>query len=186
MRLTSCVDLPAPGRRQCVYVGLEYALAHTCVFAKQSLDAIHCGRSLLPLYEVTYCRHPFSRSYGVILPSSFSVNHSSTLGYSPRLPVSDYGTVTTAPSPRGFSRQSAHESLDEGLRPLRHRLSANQADLPTRQRLRPCIGTTTIRRIARSCVPPWGVTVLRWYGNIDPFPIGYAFRPHLRDRLTLS
>src|SRR2546429_2519958 len=44
LRLTSCVNLPAPGRRQCVYVGLEYALAHTCVFAKQSLDAILCGR----------------------------------------------------------------------------------------------------------------------------------------------
>ncbi len=186
MRLTSCVNLPAPGRRQCVYVGLEYALAHTCVFAKQSLDAIHCGRSPLGLYGLTYCRHPFSRSYGVILPSSFSVNHSSTLGYSPRLPVSDYGTVTAAPSPRGFSRQSACESLDEVLRPLRHRLSTIPADLPTGKRLRPCIGTTTIRRITCSCVPPRGQTVLWWYGNIDPFSIGYAFRPHLRSRLTLS
>jgi len=25
-----------------------------------------------------------------------------------------------------------------------------------------------------------------WYGNINPFPITYAFRPQLRDRLTLS
>ena len=24
-----------------------------------------------------------------------------------------------------------------------------------------------------------------WYGNINPFPIGYAFRLHLRGRLTL-
>src|SRR5687768_17548365 len=30
-------------------------------------------------------------------------------------------------------------------------------------------------RSARSC----------WYGNINPFPIGYAVRLHLRDRLTL-
>ena len=30
------------------------------------------------------------------------------------------------------------------------------------------------------------VTFQRWYGNVDPFPIGYAFRPRLRDRLTLS
>src|SRR5438876_6017718 len=78
LRLTACVNLPAPGRRQCVYVGLEYALAHTCVFAKQSLDAILCGRIGLGVYPLTYYRHPFSRSYGVILPSSFSVNHSST------------------------------------------------------------------------------------------------------------
>jgi hypothetical protein len=30
------------------------------------------------------------------------------------------------------------------------------------------------------------VTFHRWYGNVDPFPIVYAFRPRLRDRLTLS
>ena len=186
MRLTADVNLPAPGRRQCVYVGLEYALAHTCVFAKQSLDAILCGRIGLRMYSLTYYRHPLSRSYGVILPSSFSVNHSSTLGYSPRLPVSDYGTVTCRPRPRGFSRQSAHTSLDGGLRPLRHRLSTIRADLPTRKRLPPCIGTTTRRRMTRSCVPPRTQTDDMWYGNVDPFPIGYASRPHLRDRLTLS
>jgi hypothetical protein len=126
LRLTASVNLPAPGRRQCVYVGLEYALAHTCVFAKQSLDAILCGRIGPGLYTLTYYRHPLSLSYGVILPSSFSVNHSSTLGYSPRLPVSDYGTVTPEPTMRGFSWQSAYESLCGGLRPLRHRLSTIQ------------------------------------------------------------
>ena len=30
------------------------------------------------------------------------------------------------------------------------------------------------------------ITFGRWYGNIDPFPIVYASRPRLRDRLTLS
>ena len=43
MRLTTCLNLPAPGRRQCLYVGLENALADTCVFVKQSLDTILCG-----------------------------------------------------------------------------------------------------------------------------------------------
>jgi hypothetical protein len=38
--------------------------------------------------------HPFFRSYGAILPSSFCKTHSSTLGSSPHLPVSDYGTDT--------------------------------------------------------------------------------------------
>ena len=137
MRLTSCVNLPAPGRRQCVYVGLEYALAHTCVFAKQSLGTIHCGRPGLGLYALTYYRHPLSRSYGVILPSSFSVNHSSTLGCSPRLPVSDYGTVNGSPGSRSFSRQCAAATLDGALRPLRHRFSAIPADLPTGKRLPP-------------------------------------------------
>ena len=35
---------------------------------------------------------PFSRSYGVNLPSSLAVIHSSALGFSPRPPVSVYGT----------------------------------------------------------------------------------------------
>src|SRR4029079_8379270 len=35
------LNLPAPGRRQCVY-GALCGLARTCVFAKQSLGPIHC------------------------------------------------------------------------------------------------------------------------------------------------
>ena len=42
MRLTSPLNLPEPGRRQCVY-GALCGLARTCVFAKQSLGPIHCG-----------------------------------------------------------------------------------------------------------------------------------------------
>src|SRR5215211_3505550 len=40
--LTPPLNLPAPGRRQCVY-GALCGLARTCVFAKQSLGPIHCG-----------------------------------------------------------------------------------------------------------------------------------------------
>ena len=36
------------------------------------------------------------------------------------------------------------------------------------------------------CVPSSLITRDDQYGNINPFPIGYAFRPHLRIRLTLS
>lgn len=42
MRLTSPLNLPAPGRSQCVY-GALCGLARTCVFAKQSLESILCG-----------------------------------------------------------------------------------------------------------------------------------------------
>jgi hypothetical protein len=45
--LTSPLNLPAPGRRQCIY-GALCGLACTCVFAKQSLGPIHCGTILLP------------------------------------------------------------------------------------------------------------------------------------------
>ncbi len=47
LRLTSPLNLPAPGRRQCVY-GALCGLARTCVFAKQSLGPILCGLILLP------------------------------------------------------------------------------------------------------------------------------------------
>src|SRR5699024_4623532 len=62
----------------------SYDFAETCVFDKQSPGPIHCGWLLH--------QHPFSRSYGVILPSSLTRVHSLTLGYSPRLPVSVCGT----------------------------------------------------------------------------------------------
>ena len=48
--------------------------------------------------------HPFSRSYGVILPSSLTRVLSHTLGFSPRLPVSVCGTGTSHLD-RGFSWQ---------------------------------------------------------------------------------
>jgi hypothetical protein len=40
--LTSPLNLPAPGRSQCLYVIL-LDFADTCVFAKQSLEPILCG-----------------------------------------------------------------------------------------------------------------------------------------------
>ena len=36
------------------------------------------------------------------------------------------------------------------------------------------------------CVTASVVTVIRWYRNINLFSISYAFRPHLRTRLTLG
>ena len=50
---------------------------------------------------VTYRWHTFSRSYGVILPSSLERLLSSALGYSPHPPVSVCGTVTQA-APAGI------------------------------------------------------------------------------------
>src|ERR1043166_681356 len=74
--LTSPLNLPAPGRRQCVY-GALCGLAHTCVFAKQSLGPIRCDCGAL------HCschppQHPFFRSYGIIMPSSLTTFHSFT------------------------------------------------------------------------------------------------------------
>src|SRR5437867_11302865 len=69
-------------------------LAERCVFGKQSVDSIHCDPARLQEQVPSRARHPLFRSYGAILPSSFCKTHSSTLGYSPHLPVSVYGTGT--------------------------------------------------------------------------------------------
>ena len=76
LRLTSPLNLPAPGRRQCVYGALR-GFARTCVFAKQSLGPILCGRFQLDCTSHQN-RHPFFRSYGTIMPSSLTTTHSCT------------------------------------------------------------------------------------------------------------
>ena len=50
---------------------------------------------------------PFSRSYRVNLPNSLAMTHSSTFGYSPRPPVSVYGTGCQYLMLSGFSWKSA-------------------------------------------------------------------------------
>ena len=51
--------------------------------------------SCLSLFSAAHHRgHPFSRSYGVILPSSLTMLLPSALGFSPHPPVSVYGTGT--------------------------------------------------------------------------------------------
>ena len=56
------------------------------------------------LNVLTLAEHPFSLSYGVILPSSLTRVLSRALGFSPYLPVSVYGTGTGFLT-RGFSWQ---------------------------------------------------------------------------------
>src|SRR5690606_41050007 len=60
---------------------LPICFAETCVFAKQSLGPFLCDS----------CLHesPFSRSYGVILPSSLTTVFSRVLIFSTHPPVSD-------------------------------------------------------------------------------------------------
>ena len=83
----------------------SFDLAETCVFAKQSLGPFLCGHLSINLFTRFYeRRHPFSRSYGVILPSSLTTLLPIILGFSPRLPVSVCGTGTYLLD-RSFSRQ---------------------------------------------------------------------------------
>ena len=74
-----------------------YHLAESCVFNKQSLPP---GMCRFPNQKIG--EHPFSRSYGVILPSSFDMVLSNALVYSTCSPVSVWGTVS---SPGGSPSQ---------------------------------------------------------------------------------
>ena len=79
-------------------------LAETCVFGKQSLGPVFCGRIMLQPQGLHTFRLPFFRSYGNSLPSSLTRHLSSTLEYSSHPPV-----LVLVRSPnrltRGFSWQ---------------------------------------------------------------------------------
>ena len=94
--MTSPLNLPAPGRCQAVYFIFQFRTALCFCFI------VAWTYSLRPTVAG---RDPFSRSYGVNLPSSLTVNHSSALVYSTRPPVSVYGTGTHYLELRRFSRE---------------------------------------------------------------------------------
>ena len=79
---------------------------------------------------ITVSRHPFSQSYGVILPSSLTKVLSRALDFSSHLPVSVCGTGTCDLS-RSFSRQLGIGQFVTNFTP--HHLSAFcRPDLPDR------------------------------------------------------
>ena len=72
-----------------------FVFAKPCVFVKQSPPPFLCD---------PYCYgYPFSRSYGVNLPSSLATDHSSALVFSTQLPVSVCGTGNSHLKLRRFS-----------------------------------------------------------------------------------
>src|SRR4051794_39669881 len=56
----------------------------------------------------------------------------------------------------------------------------------SRDWLRACPRTTIAWVPLPFLVTPLVIADATWYGNINPLAIGYAFRPRLRSRLTLS
>src|SRR5699024_4862399 len=141
--------------------------------------------SRLGLFTAAYSesKHPFSRSYGVILPSSLTRVVPLTFEYSSCLPVSVSGTGTHHLA-RGFSWQCGIWNFGTlFLSPSQ--LRSRWTDLPIQ--LPHCLGAH-IHRCAFHILlrHPIAQTVIRWYRNIDLLSIAYAFRPRLRSRLTLS
>ena len=130
----------------------------------------------------TFLWHPFSRSYGVILPSSLTMVLSLTLGFSPHLPVSVLGTGTSCLA-SGFSRRREARPFDSLVSPSR--ITSVYAYLTTYTRS--SLGRTipTVRWTAPSVSPLHSINI-RWYRNLYLLSITYGFRPRLRPRLTLS
>jgi hypothetical protein len=125
-------------------------------------------------------RHPFSRSYGVKLPSSLTRVSPFALVYSTRLPVSVCGTGTLASMLSGFSRQQGltHLCLKDASRDLSSArgFSYEPQRLTSYAPAQPIAGWSTSLR--PHIAPP------KWCRNVDRLSITYAFRPRLRARLT--
>ena len=155
---------------------LHLAISHSPVFLVNScLDRFAAPRLL--------GEDPFSRSYGVILPSSLTVNLPSALVYSTRPRVSVYGTGAHMVLLSGFSRE--HDYLRyRSARRLRV-LSALGSE-PGFAWIPPHL--TAFNALFRQCA---GVSLLRLHfarmrsnGMLTVSAIGLAFRLILRTRLT--
>ena len=182
MRLTPPLNLPAPGRRQTLYVVFDFA--ESCVFSKQSPGPFHCDHPrlrrqaptpqaahLLPKLRCEFAEFLYRGSLmrlGILSPSTCV-----GLRYGqPELSLEVFLGSLESPA-------SAKRGLD--ITPQRY----GAADLPTApaytlEPALPIAGWTILLR------HPIVITSSRWYRNIDLFPIDYAYRPRLRDRLTLS
>ena len=152
--------------------------AETCVFGKQLPGPIHCGSIQFPTLLLSLLDHPFSRSYGVILPSSLTIVISLTLGFSPRPPVSVSGTGTYIISPRSFSWKFGVTRFRLDRSPyftitLQHcSITHFTMYLPLCLDQNPLIG---------SCyLSPSLHQSYRWYRNFYLLSIDYAFKPRLR------
>ena len=182
--MTSPLNLPAPGRRQALYV--VFTTLQSPVFLLNSRHGHFSAASLGSESKFLHPkRPPFSRSYGGNLPSSLTRDHSSALGYSPCLPVSVCGT-DTIPTPYEAFLGSVGSASLWGIRPSPSPLGVSASRIYLRS---PPTGLDQhVRQLAclPFCVPPSVVTLEWWYRNINLFSIGYACRPHLRIRLTLG
>ena len=158
-------------------------MAESCVFGKQSLGPIRCGRP--PLGEQVPSRtrrHPFSRSCGAIMPSSLTAVPPIASVCSTRPPVSVLVRAPAALAARFFwgawvRRLRSRSFVSRlGLRGWRTSLPAG---LPA---------FTGASRTPRACPSPSPLVSTRRgrYGNVRPLRIGYAFRPRLSPRLTLG
>ena len=101
------------------------------MFLVNSRSGLVTAATLKSRREVYFFKwHPFSRSYGANLPSSFTCILSSALGFSPRVRVSVYSTVSQISNIEDFLGSRIRESL--WARPSYSSLRIVLTDLPIR------------------------------------------------------
>ena len=125
-------------------------------------------------------RHPFSRSYGVILPNSLTMLLPSALGFSPHPPVSVYGTgpwYTIAAFP------DSHSACFATL--LFAPLHASALYGGFASRTAPALAPVFPLPAHALCLCPH-ISDTMEYRNLNLLSIDYVFRPRLRSRLTQS
>ena len=128
---------------------------------------------------------PFFRSYGAGLPSSLTWFLPRTSVYSTRPPVSVCGT-----DPRGvmtlrrFSRRLGAGPFPPGG-PGGPRRGSGHAGAAFHSP-RPCPLGPAVPVAGGPFLPRHAIALRPGFGNVDPTPVGYAFRPGLRIRLTLG
>ena len=183
MRLTPLLNLPAPGRRQTLYVVFD--LAESCVFDKQSLGPFHCDRHGLR------GRTPTPATAHLLPKLRCQIAEFLRKGSLKRLRILSsstcvglrYGLRFRSPS-RFFSAAWSRRLCSPKASRSRLGVWNGATDLPaapayTLQPTHPMVGPLILPR------HPW-INSSRRYRNVDLFPIDYASRPRLRDRLTLS
>ena len=165
--MTPPLNLPAPGRRQCVYGALR-GFARTCVFAKQSLGPIHCGSKALPERvgsPLTAPLLPKLRGQYAEFLGHASLVHLRLLA-SPTCVGLRYGRPPHSPT-RLFSRADS-TALGSAEASPRRRVSGC-VKTPT-----PLDGRSTKPPLLRSTVPEWVVTRVGRGRNLRRLSIGYA------------
>ena len=133
---------------------------------------------------IAWRKRPFSRSYRAILPSSLAVIHSSTLGFSPRPPVSVCGTGGYVfKRLAGFLGSRIRDIISAAEALEYYQLSARSGYLtpnpiPTAFNVlfRQYAVLSLLRHRIASCSRCW---------NINQLSIDLRFRLGLRTRLTL-
>ena len=181
--LSPPLNLPAPGRRQCLYVVL-LDFADTCVFAKQSLGPILCDP--LPLMRASRTQVPgvpllpkLRGHFAEFLLHS-SLEHLRLLA-SPTCVRFRYGHMMHSP-PRLFSAACLGR-LPPPEGEGRRQISATGVFYPPRPPTS-LHAHPTGRSAFTPASPLRVVTHTMWCRNIRLLPIVYALRPRLRVRLT--